>query len=230
LLDFAKGQAHTANIMPVQVKICGINSAAAADAAVRAGAEFGGLVFFAKSPRHLTLEQAAPLGARMRGRLRLAALVVDESDDALAAIAGRIKPDFFQLHGKESPQRAAEIVARFSIPVIKALALAEPGDLAKAAAYEQMAEMFLFDAVPAEGATRPGGHGAAFDWRMLKDQQIRRPWFLAGGLNPENVARAIEVSGAERVDVSSGVESVPGVKSDARIAEFVAAAKQKVGV
>ena len=215
--------------MSVQVKICGINSTAAVDAAVRAGAEFGGLVFFAKSPRHLTLEQAAPLAARMRGRLQLTALVVDESDDALAAIAGQIKPDFFQLHGKETPQRVAEIVARFGIPAIKALAVAEPADLAKAAAYEQMSEMFLFDAVPAADATRPGGHGAAFDWRMLKDQVIRRPWFLAGGLNPENVVRAIEVSGASHVDVSSGVESAPGVKSDTRIAEFVAAAKQKVG-
>ena len=215
--------------MQVQVKICGINSATAADSAVRAGAEFGGLVFFAKSPRHLTLEQAGPLAARMRGRLRLAALVVDESDDALAAIAQRIRPDFFQLHGKETPQRVAEIVARFGIPAIKALALAEPADLAKAAAYDDMAEMFLFDALPAEGATRPGGHGASFDWRMLKDQEIRRPWFLAGGLNPENVARAIEASGATRVDVSSGVESAPGVKSETRIAEFVAAAKAKVG-
>lgn len=223
------GQAHKPNLMSVQVKICGINSITAADSAVRAGAEFGGLVFFAKSPRHLTLDQAAPLAARMRGRLRLTALVVDESDDALAVIAGQIKPDFFQLHGKETPQRVAEIAARFGIPAIKALAVAEPADLAKAAAYEPMAEMFLFDAVPAADATRPGGHGAAFDWRMLKDKEIHRPWFLAGGLNPENVARAIEVSGAERVDVSSGVESAPGVKSDARIAEFVAAAKAKVG-
>jgi phosphoribosylanthranilate isomerase len=215
--------------MTIQVKICGINSTAAADSAVRTGAEFGGLVFFAKSPRHLTLEQAAPLAARMRGRLKLAALVVDESDEALTAIAHRIKPDFFQLHGKETPQRVTEIVARFGIPAIKALALAEPADLAKAAAYEEMAEMFLFDAAPAQDATRPGGHGAAFDWRMLKDKRIRRPWFLAGGLNPQNVARAIEVSGASHVDVSSGVESAPGVKSEARIAEFVAAAKQKVG-
>lgn len=215
--------------MAIQVKICGINSAAAADAALRAGAEYGGLVFFAKSPRNLSLDQAAPLAARMKGRLRLVALVVDEKDDALAAIAGRIKPDFFQLHGKETPERVAAIISRFGIPVIKAIALAEPGDLAQAAAYEKMSEMFLFDATPAPDATRPGGHGAAFDWRMLKSADVRRPWFLAGGLNPENVARAIEVSGAQRVDVSSGVESAPGVKSEARIAEFVAAAKQKVG-
>jgi phosphoribosylanthranilate isomerase len=215
--------------MTIQVKICGINSQAAADAAIRAGADFGGLVFFAKSPRHLTLDQAAPLAVRMKDRLRLTALVVDESDDELAAIAAHIRPDFFQLHGKETPQRVAEIVARFGIPAIKALPVAEPGDLIKAAVYEPMAEMLLFDAAPAADATRPGGHGASFDWRMLKDVRINRPWFLAGGLTPDNVARAIEVSGASHVDVSSGVESAPGVKSDTRIAEFVAAAKQKVG-
>jgi phosphoribosylanthranilate isomerase len=215
--------------MTIQVKICGINSQAAADAAIRAGADFGGLVFFAKSPRHLTLDQAAPLAARMKDRLRLTALVVDESDDVLAAIATHIRPDFFQLHGKETPGRVAEIVARFGIPAIKALPVAEPGDLIKATAYEPIAEMLMFDAAPAADAMRPGGHGASFDWRMLKGVKINRPWFLAGGLRPENVAQAIEVSGASHVDVSSGVESAPGVKSDMRIAEFVAAAKQKVG-
>jgi phosphoribosylanthranilate isomerase len=214
--------------MPVQVKICGINSAAAADAALRAGADFGGLVFFAKSPRSLALEQGALLAERMRGRLRLAALVVDESDEKLSAIAAQAKPDFFQLHGKETPQRAAEIRARFGIPVIKALPVADPGDLAKASAYDDVAEMVLFDAMPAADATRPGGHGAAFDWQILKGRTFARPWFLAGGLTPENVARAIEASGAVQVDVSSGVESAPGVKSESRIAHFVAAAKQPV--
>ncbi len=214
--------------MPVQVKICGINSAAAADAALRAGADFAGLVFFAKSPRNLALEQGALLAERMRGRLRLAALVVDESDEKLAAIAVQVRPDFFQLHGKETPGRTAEIRARFGIPIIKALPVAEPGDLAKASAYDDVAEMLLFDAMPAADATRPGGHGAAFDWQILKDRTFARPWFLAGGLNPENVARAIEASGAMQVDVSSGVESAPGLKSESRIAQFVAAAKQPV--
>ncbi len=214
--------------MPVQVKICGINSAAAADAAVRAGADFGGLVFFARSPRNLTLEQGEMLGARMRGRLRQAALVVDESDERLAAIAAAVKPDFFQLHGKETPERAADIRARFGIPVIKALPVAEPGDFARATAYDDVAEILMFDASPAAGATRPGGHGAPFDWQILQDRRFARPWFLAGGLTPENVARAIEISGATMVDVSSGVESAPGVKSETRIAEFVAAAKQPV--
>jgi len=214
--------------MPVQVKICGINSVAAADAVLHAGADFGGLVFFAKSPRHLSLEQGAMLAERMRGRLKLAALVVDDSDAQLAAIAERVNPDFFQLHGKETPERVAQIRSRYAIPVIKALAISEPGDLAKVVAYDDVAEMLLFDAVPAANASRPGGHGAAFDWQIVKDRTFARPWFLAGGLTPENVGRAIAVSGAQMVDVSSGVESAPGIKSPSRIAEFVAAAKQTV--
>ena len=211
--------------MSISVKICGINSADAADAVLRAGADYGGLVFFAKSPRALTTEAGAALAARMRGRLKLAALVVDADDELLARIAAEVKPDYFQLHGQESVARAAAIRARFNIPLIKVFSVAEPGDLAKTAAYDDVAEMFLFDTPPADGATRPGGHGIAFDWRMLKAQRINRPWFLAGGLNPGNVARAIDVSGAGMVDVSSGVESAPGVKSPDLIAQFVAAAR-----
>jgi len=212
--------------MSIAVKICGLNSAAAADAAVRAGADFGGLVFFAKSPRALSIEGGVQLAERMRGRLKLAALVVDADDALLARIAAEVKPDFFQLHGRESVTRAAEIRARFHIPLIKALPVAEPDDLAKAEAYESVAEMFLFDTPPAASASRPGGHGVAFDWKMLSGKRFNRPWFLAGGLTPANVARAIEISGAAMVDVSSGVESAPGVKSDSLIAEFIAAARQ----
>ena len=214
--------------MPVQVKICGINSAAAADAVLHAGADFGGLVFFAKSPRNLSLEQGRVLAERMRGRLRLAALVVDDNDAALAAIASQVKPDFLQLHGKETPERTAQIRSRFGIPIIKAIAVSGPDDLAGASAYADVADMILFDAMPALDASRPGGHGAAFDWRILNGRTFARPWFLAGGLNPENVSRAIAVSGANMVDVSSGVESAPGIKSSDRIADFVAAAKQTV--
>jgi phosphoribosylanthranilate isomerase len=215
--------------MAVEVKICGINSAAAAEAALAARADFGGLVFFAKSPRHLSLDQGEKLAERMRGKLKLVALVVDESDAALSAIAARIKPDFFQLHGRETPRRAAEIAARFGVPLIKALPLAVKEDLAQADDFEEMAQMFLFDAAPAAEAARPGGHGTAFDWTILKDKRFSRPWFLAGGLDPENIARAIETSGAQKVDVSSGVETAPGVKSETRIRDFVAAARQKVG-
>jgi phosphoribosylanthranilate isomerase len=212
--------------MSIQVKICGINSAAAADAVLRAGADFGGLNFFAKSPRNLNMAAGAALAERMRGRLKLAAVVVDADDEMLGRIAKDIKPDFFQLHGRETPVRAAEILARFHIPLIKALPVAEPGDLARAADYD-MAEMILFDAPVSASATRPGGHGVAFDWRMLQDQKIGKPWLLAGGLNPENVGRAIAVSGAKLVDVSSGVESAPGVKSESLVADFVTAARAK---
>ena len=214
--------------MSVSVKICGINSATAAEAVLRAGAEFGGLVFFAKSPRNLSLEQGAVLADRMRGRVKLVALVVDEDDAALARIAKEIKPDFFQLHGKEGVARTAEIRSRFNIPVIKALAVADKDDLKLASAYEPVADMLMFDAKAPENATRPGGHGAAFDWQMLTGIKLSRSWFLAGGLNPENVGRAITISGAVLVDVSSGVESAPGVKSESLIANFVAAARQQV--
>ncbi len=212
--------------MSIIVKICGINSAAAADAVMRAGADFGGLAFFAKSPRNLTLASGAALATRMRGRLKLAALVVDADDETLGRIAAEVKPDFFQLHGKETPSRAAEIFARFQIPLIKALPVAEAADLSRAAAYD-MAEMLLFDAHPPQNAARPGGHGVAFDWQVLNGANLNKPWFLAGGLNPENVARAIAASGAQMVDVSSGVESAPGVKSESLIGDFVAAAHQK---
>ena len=213
--------------MPVQVKICGINSPAAADAALRAGADFVGLNFFPKSPRAVGVEAGASLAAQMRGRLKLAAVLVDADDELLARIAAEVKPDYFQLHGQESPARAAEIASRFG-PVIKALPLASPEDIGKAGAYQDIAEMFLFDAPPLTGAARPGGHGVAFDWQMLKGRNFSKAWFLAGGLNPDNVARAIETSGAGMVDVSSGVESAPGVKSEGLIEAFVARAKDEV--
>jgi phosphoribosylanthranilate isomerase len=185
------------------------------------------LVFFAKSPRNLNLEIGASLAERMRGRIKLAALVVDADDDMLGRIAKEVKPDFFQLHGKETPARAAEILARFQTPLIKALPVTQGPDLARAASYD-MAQMFLFDAPAGENATRPGGHGVAFDWQLLKGANLNNLWFLAGGLNPQNVGRAIEVSGATMVDVSSGVESAPGVKSQSLIADFVVAARAKV--
>jgi phosphoribosylanthranilate isomerase len=213
--------------MSIIVKICGINSAAAADAVMRAGADFGGLVFFAKSPRNISLASGAALADHMRGRLKLAALVVDADDEMLTRIAADVKPDFFQLHGKETPARAAEILARFHVPLIKVLPVADAADVARAGAYD-MAEMLLFDAPPMENATRPGGQGVAFDWQILKGANLNKPWFLAGGLNPENVGRGIAASGAVMVDVSSGVESAPGVKSASLIGEFVAAARQKV--
>jgi len=210
--------------MTVQVKICGITSADAIDAAVSAGATFGGLVFHPNSPRNQSLEQARSLADRMRGRLKIVALIVDMDDAAIEALVSMVQPDFLQLHGSESARRAAYIRAKFHLPVIKVLPVAEPADLAAAAEYEDAADLLMFDARPPKGASRPGGHGAAFDWKILAGRDFTKPWFLAGGLSPDNVARAIQLSGAKLVDVSSGVESAPGVKDTQRIRDFIQAA------
>jgi phosphoribosylanthranilate isomerase len=211
--------------MSIQVKICGINSVESADAAVCAGADFVGLVFFPASPRNLGIEQANSLATRMRGRTRITALLADPDDDKVALVTQAIAPDFLQLHGNETPQRVGEIRMRFRVPVIKALALAEASDLAGAASYADAADMFLFDAKAPANAARPGGRGAAFDWQLLRGRSFSRPWLLAGGLNAQSVARAIASSSAPGVDVSSGVETAPGVKNPEMITSFVAAAR-----
>jgi len=211
--------------MGIQVKICGINSVESADAAVRAGADFAGLVFHPASPRDLTREQAAWLAERMRGRTRLVALMVDVKDEEIAAIVKSVRPDILQFHGNESPERVGAVRSQFGIPIIKVLAIAEAADLSRAAVYEAAADMLLFDAKAPASAARPGGHGAAFDWQLLRGRSFSRPWLLAGGLNVENVARAIRSSEAPGVDVSSGVETAPGMKSAQMISDFVAAAR-----
>jgi phosphoribosylanthranilate isomerase len=211
--------------MGVLVKICGINSYDAAEAALRAGADFTGLVFFEKSPRHLALEQAAILARLLRGRTRVVTLLVDPSDAVVDEVMAAVSPDLIQLHGTESPARAATIAARAARPIIKALAVADSGDVVRAHAYEEAADYLLFDTKVDASATRPGGWGAAFDWQLVSGRTFKRPFGLAGGLNPGNVARAIEVSGARLVDASSGVEDEPGRKSPEKIAAFVAAAR-----
>ncbi len=212
--------------MSILVKICGINSAEAADAAVRAGADLAGLVFHPKSPRHLTLDAARALAERMRGRLRLVALVADADDATIAAVAQAVQPVYLQLHGQETPERTGQVRARFGLPVIKAISIAEAADFALVPEYEIAADILLFDAKAPDGAPRPGGHGAAFDWQLLRGRSFLHPWLLAGGLTPDNVARAIAASGAPGVDVSSGVETAPGVKNAQRIADFVSAARK----
>jgi phosphoribosylanthranilate isomerase len=207
--------------MTIQIKICGINSVESADAAVRAGADFAGLMFHPKSPRALNGEQARVLSDRMKGRTRLVAVVADPDDAILKAIVANARPDFIQLHGKESVARAGDIRSATGLPVIKVLAVAEASDLAAASQYEAVADMLMFDAKAPAGAAREGGHGAAFDWQLLKGRTFARPWLLAGGLNAENVARAVSISGAPGVDVSSGVETAPGVKSPEMIRTFV---------
>jgi phosphoribosylanthranilate isomerase len=211
--------------MPITVKICGLTSPDAIDAAVRAGAVYGGLVFHPKSPRYVALEQGRVLADAMRGRLKIVALITDMDDAGIEAVIAAVKPDFLQLHGSESARRTAYIRGKFGVPVIKALPVADSTDLAAAAEYESTADMLMFDARPPKDATRPGGHGATFDWKIMAGRSFTKPWFLAGGLDPDNVARAMELSGAQMVDVSSGVESAPGVKDAARITDFVNATK-----
>lgn len=209
----------------VAVKICGITSPGAIDAAAGAGAVYGGLVFHPHSPRHVTFEQAQALADHMRGRLKIVTLIADMDDAGIESLLKTVRPDFLQLHGSESVERTAEIRARFGLPVIKALPVAEPSDLAAVADYEKAADMLMFDARPPKAALRGGGHGAAFDWKILEGRSFTKPWFLAGGLTPENVARAVSLSGAQQVDVSSGVESAPGVKDAVRIRAFLNATK-----
>ena len=211
--------------MAVRIKICGINSADAADAALRAGTDFAGLVFHPASPRNLGLVNGSLLADRMRGRAGIVALLADARDDMLHQVVEIVRPDFLQFHGSETPERVAAIRTRFSKPVIKVFSIAEPADFAAVSGFDDIADMYLFDARAPASAARGGGHGVAFDWRLLRTRTFARPWLLAGGLNAGNVARAIEASGAPGVDVSSGVESAPGVKSPALIAEFIAAAR-----
>ena len=211
--------------MGIQVKICGINSLEAADAAIRSGADFVGLAFHPASPRFLRPDLARMLAERMRGRTRLVALFSNASDDALAAAIGVAKPDLLQLHGSETPERVATLRARFGVEIIKAVAIADASDVARARAYADAADWLLFDAKAPVHADRPGGHGVAFDWQLLRGRTFSRPWFLCGGLTPENVGRAIATSGATAVDVSSGVETSPGAKNPALIADFIASAR-----
>ena len=211
--------------MGVLVKICGLNSAEAADAAARAGADFGGLLFHPKSPRNISLEQASALATRLRGKLRLIAVSANASDDELAAITAATKPEFLQLHGQETPERVASIRARFNLPVIKAFSIAEEKDFSVLAGFEKLVDMLLFDARAPQGATREGGHGVAFDWQLLRGRNFARPFILEGGLNPDNVVRAITVTSPFGVGASSGVETAPGVKSASLIADFVSSAR-----
>jgi phosphoribosylanthranilate isomerase len=207
--------------MTTQVKICGINSVESADAAVRAGANFAGLVFHPKSPRALNMEQARSLSERMKGRTRVVALMVEPDDATLNAMIANTRPDFIQLHGNESVMRVGEIKSTTGLPIIKVISVAEASDLSGASAYEAVADILMFDAKAPVNATREGGHGAAFDWQLLKGRTFSRPWLLAGGLNAENVARAVSISGAPGVDVSSGVETSPGVKNPEMIRAFI---------
>ncbi|MDQ0467232.1 phosphoribosylanthranilate isomerase [Labrys wisconsinensis] len=207
------------------VKICGLSTPDTLDAALDAGAEMIGFVFFAKSPRYVTLERAAALGRRVGGRARQAVLTVDAGDTELEAIVAALRPDVLQLHGRESPERVAAIRARHGLPVMKALGVAAAADLAAMEAYRGVADAILADAKPPKDAVRPGGNGRAFDWTLLAGRERPRPLVLSGGLDPDNVGEAIRIVRPDGVDVSSGVEDQPGVKNPDRIFAFVAAAR-----
>jgi len=207
------------------VKICGLSTPATLEAALAAGADMVGFVFFAKSPRHIGFDAARALGAQARGRAKVVALSVDADDDLLSLIVEALSPDILQLHGRESPARVKEIGARFGRATMKAIGVAAPEDLAPAAAYDSVADFLLIDAKPPRDAALPGGNGLPFDWRLARDFSPRTAWLLSGGLDPANVAEAIALTGARGVDVSSGVESAPGLKDEGKIAAFVAAAR-----
>lgn len=206
------------------IKICGISTPDALEAAIRARAAYAGFVFFAKSPRNVSPAQAAELGARAQGRIQRVGLFVDADEGAIAEAVDAAGLDVLQLHGKESPERAAQLRSRFGLPVWKAMPIASIGDVARAHAYAGAADLMLFDAKTPTGAL-PGGMGLSFDWSLVAHWNGPLKWGLAGGLTAENVGHAVALTGAPLVDTSSGVESAPGVKDTGKIAAFCAAAR-----
>lgn len=210
--------------MTVEVKICGLNDEDAIDAALEAGADYLGFVFFAKSPRAVTAEQAAELTQFIEGA-RKVGLFVDPDDALLDEVTAHLRLDLLQFHGSETPERLAHLREEYGVAVMKVIPVATKDDLAAAEPFFDVVDMILFDAKPPKGADLPGGNAVSFDWSILKGYKCPVPWMLAGGLTAANVAEAIKATGAKAVDVSSGVESSPGVKDPAKIAAFVAAAK-----
>lgn len=214
------------NNSDTSVKICGLTSVSAVDATIAAGADYMGLVFFPPSPRHIQIDQAAALAEHGASRLQRVGLFVNPDDALLSAVLNTIDLDMIQLQGSETPERAADIKAQFNKKCIKALPIATREDLRAIPPFEHCIDYFLFDAKPPKDADRPGGNGEAFDWSVLTDLSLNKPWMLAGGLTEDNVATAIRISAAPIVDTSSSVEDAPGVKSPAKIKRFVDAAKK----
>ena len=202
------------------IKICGIATAPALDTAIEVRADYIGLVFFPKSPRHVTLRDAALLGERAAGRTKVVGLFVDANDATIAEAVAAARLDVIQLHGKEAPERVARLRAQFGLPVWKALSVASRDDVSTAEAYTGAADLILFDAKAPKGADLPGGLGLVFDWDLLTAYRGALPWGLAGGLSPDNVADAVRTTRTTLVDVSSGVASAPGVKDADRIRTF----------
>jgi phosphoribosylanthranilate isomerase len=216
--------------MPFLVKICGLKTPDAVDAALDAGADMVGFVFFPPSPRHLGFEAARLLGARVNGRARKVALSVDATDAELGKLVEALRPDMLQLHGKETPERVAVLRSRFGLPVMKAVPVARRSDLSPVRLYARVADRILFDARAPKDATRPGGLGQPFDWHLLENLDIGVPFMLSGGLDAKNVGEAIAITRAPSVDVSSGVERAPGEKDPDKIRAFIHAARAAADV
>ena len=206
---------------PVSVKICGLATVDDVRACADAGANYMGLVFFEKSPRNITIPAARELALAAPLGLAKVALVVNPSHAELDAITGTVPLDMLQLHGRETPERVAEVKARYGLPVMKAVGIADEDDLPKLESYFGVADQILVDAKPPKGGELPGGNGLSFDWRLIAGRRWPCPWMLAGGLTPENVAEAVKMTGAKQVDVSSGVEDAPGQKNAELIQKFV---------
>ncbi|MGB4113532.1 MAG: phosphoribosylanthranilate isomerase [Yoonia sp.] len=208
----------------IRVKICGLSTQEGLQAVADTGAAYVGFVFFPKSPRSVTIEQARELALATPVGLAKVALVVDADNAFLDAITDAVPLDMLQLHGHESPERVLEIKARYGLPVMKAVGISDASDVPNIDLYNAVADQILIDAKPPKSATLPGGNGLSFDWTLIAKRRWPKPWMLAGGLTPDNVAEAIALTGATQVDVSSGVEAGVGIKDNAKIAAFVAAA------
>ena len=210
----------------IRVKVCGLTTPEHVRTAVDAGAGYVGFVFFSKSPRHIDACAAGELVQLLPAGVAKVALTVNATDQELDHILSTVPLDMLQLHGKESPARVAEMRDTFGLPVMKAVGVAQAEDLAAIDHYSDVADQLLIDAKPPQNAELPGGNGLSFDWRLLAGRKYwRKPWMLAGGLTPDNVAEAIRMTGARQVDVSSGVESAPGVKDAALIRAFIDATR-----
>jgi phosphoribosylanthranilate isomerase len=212
--------------MSVLIKICGLKTPAALDAALDAGADLVGFVFFPPSPRHIGFEAARTLGERVRSRARRVAVSVDANDELLKSCIAALKPDLLQLHGRETPERVAVIRSHFGLPVMKALPITERADLSSVHLYAKVADLLMLDARAPREASRPGGLGKPFDWRLLEDLALRVPFMLSGGLDAGNVGEALRITRADGLDVSSGVEHAPGEKDADKIRAFIRAARE----
>ncbi len=212
--------------MSTVIKICGLKTPETLGAALDAGADWVGFVFFPKSPRNISLVEAKALGASVAGRAKKVALTVDASDDDIASIIDALHPDMVQLHGHETPERVAAIRATFRLPVMKAIGIASAEDISELQRYAPVADWLLLDAKPPKDAAHPGGNGVRFDWNLLAGLDLAKPFMVSGGLDPLNVSEALHLSHAAGVDVSSGVESAPGVKDEQKIRDFIVSARR----